>query len=68
MNSVCIVELLIKLSYINILSGAQQYVHAKFLSPSTIQRTVGLSVKCLLLQRNKRMFVLLWPSSDLQLG
>ena len=40
MNSVRIVELLVKLNYIKILSVAQQCFYAKFMSPATIQRTL----------------------------
>jgi hypothetical protein len=38
------------------------------MSPATLKRYVGLNVKCLILQWNKRMFRWSWRSSDGQFG
>jgi len=39
MHSVCVVKLHVTVSYIKILSGAQQCSCDKFMSPATLKRT-----------------------------
>jgi hypothetical protein len=63
---VCMVSL--PVSYIKVMTDAQQYLYCRLMSPTTIKKHVGLYVICPNLHWNQRIFFCSRPSLDAQFG